>query len=84
MDKREFLVGINSKINANDQENDELIKQILGDNKDSDAETCRIQCQVIRWNKENKNKWWHTLINPPESMSQSEFQDIAVSFGIFY
>jgi hypothetical protein len=26
MDKREFLVGINSKINANDQENDELIK----------------------------------------------------------
>ena len=74
-------MALNSSKQANAADNDPLIEQILADNKDSDAATCRIQCQVARWDKHNKDKWWALLINPPDSMSQSEFSDIAEAFG---
>ena len=46
-----------------------LIETTFQDKKDSDFKSCRNKCEVIIWDKENKNKWWKTILNPPESMS---------------
>jgi hypothetical protein len=68
-DNQSFLVAVAGLKEAQSSEIDCQCKELLGEKKDSDAETCRLQIKVAKWDKESKNTWWNKIINPPESMS---------------
>lgn len=79
-DKYEFLKKVSGIKSLDPKELASLANAILGEAKDSDAETVRLTMKVNQWDAKNKETWWNTIINPSESLSQAEYQDIVLGF----